>query len=161
MEPQATPGVIFVGIIIALVALMGIVMVVYKVALWLESSRNMSSTQHVPDYGEKRRERRSDAVEHDREQPGTSGGNVFQGLVEQIETLDDDTLLDILAQARDDNGEYRFAESKIGRFVGGRLEDRIAQVRAARGEDPPAPAGRMLNVNNERRIPFEPRRRSV
>jgi hypothetical protein len=66
-------------------------------------------------------------------------------------------LLDALSQVRTDDGEYRFAESRIGRFIGGRLEDRIAQVREVRGVEPP-PSGRTLKVRDaqgERVIPFE------
>jgi hypothetical protein len=76
---------------------------------------------------------RSYAVEQGSEQPGTGGAFHVPPLWEQLGTLSDDELLDILARVVDEDGEPRFAESKIGRFVGGRLEDRIAQVRAVRG----------------------------
>lgn len=31
------------------------------------------------------------------------------------------------------DGSYKYAESRIAKFIGGRTEDRIAQVRAIRG----------------------------
>jgi hypothetical protein len=71
--------------------------------------------------------------------------------------MDDDVLLEALSQVRNSDGEYRFAESRIGRFASGRLEDRIAQVRDARGVELPPPAGRMLQVRDaagERLIPM-------
>jgi len=63
-------------------------------------------------------------------------------------TLTDDQLLDILARVQFD-GDYRFAESKIGRFIGGRLEDRILQVRQIRD------GKRQIIINGVRSIPIE------
>lgn len=67
------------------------------------------------------------------EQAGTIDRNSVPDLAEQIGNTPDDDLLDILAQVRTVTGEYRYAESRIARFIGGRVEDRITQVRAARG----------------------------
>lgn len=102
-------------------------------------------------------EQRSYAVEQPRERPGTEAGNDVPGLADQLGTLDDDQLLDILAELRDEAGEYRFAESRVAKFIGGRVEDRLAQVRAVRGTEPPVPSGRVLRVRDEageRVIPF-------
>jgi hypothetical protein len=45
---------------------------------------------------------------------------------------------------------WNLAESRVGRFIGGRLEDRIDQVREVRGVDPaPAPPGRQLRIRDE------------
>lgn len=96
-----------------------------------------SSRAIVPASRENEREQRSDAMEH----AGNSAREHVPDLAETIGNMPDDLLLDILAQVRDGSGDYRFAESRIGRFIGGRLEDRIAQVREARGEETPARPG--------------------
>lgn len=102
-------------------------------------------------------EQRSDAAERPREPAGTEEGNAVPDLVEQLSQLDDDQLLDILAELRGADGEYRYAESRVAKFIGGRVEDRLAQVRDVRGTERPAPAGRLLRVRDnvgERVIPF-------
>jgi hypothetical protein len=102
-------------------------------------------------------EQRSHAVEQPREPSGTAVGNDGPDLVEQLEHLDDDALLDILAQLRGADGEYRYAESRVAKFIGGRVEDRLTQVRDVRGTEKPAPAGRLLKVRDragERVISF-------
>jgi hypothetical protein len=102
-------------------------------------------------------EQRSDAVERSTEPSGTEDGNVVPDLVEQLSALDDDALLDILARIHDADGEYRFAESRVAKFIPGRVEERLDQVRKVRHtEKPPAP-GRVLRVHDqagERVIPF-------
>lgn len=129
----------------------------YRRALVLQA---MSSRVLVPESSQNTAEQRSHAAERLAEQLGTDDGNTFRDIAEQIADADDDALLDILAQARDADGAYRFAESRIGRFIGGRLEDRIAQVRAARGvAASPAPQSRLLRVRDngapERYIPID------
>ena len=86
--------------------------------------------------------RDSHAVEPHTEQSGTS-------LVEQLEQLTDDELLDILARVRAGD-DWRWADSRIAKFVGGRTEDRVAAVREVRGKDalpaPPAPPVRTIMI---------------
>lgn len=95
-------------------------------------------------------EQRSHAVERPREHLGTEDGNDVPPLVELLGTLDDDALLDILAGLRGEDGAYRFAESRVAKFIGGRVEDRLAQVREVRGTEKPTPPGRILRVRDER-----------
>lgn len=82
---------------------------------------------------------RSYAVEPTLEPSGTEGGNRVPALVELLGTLSDDEWLDILARVSDASGKPKFADSRIAKFVGGRVEDRIAQVRDVRGNDAPLP----------------------
>lgn len=82
---------------------------------------------------ENNREQHSYAAERDREQPGTAYGNSVPALREQVGTLSDDALLAELALVLNDDGSFKYAESRIAKFIGGRTEDRIAQVRAVRG----------------------------
>lgn len=105
----------------------------------------------VPESGNNDAEQRSDAVEQPTEQAGTGVREHVPGLAEQLAALTDDQLLDVLARVPGEDGP-RFAESRIGRFVGGRLEDRIAQVRDVRGVVPEPKPGRVLtyHVNGER-----------
>lgn len=83
--------------------------------------------------------RRSDAVEQGWEPSGSEGGNSVPALWEQLGTLTDDELLDILARVKDSAGNPKFADSRIAKFVGGRVEDRTQQVRDVRGSAPPPP----------------------
>lgn len=64
--------------------------------------------------------------------PEHGTGTPFRSAIQSLEHADDTALLDILAAVRGADGEYRFAESRIAKFVGGRIEDRIIQVRRAR-----------------------------
>lgn len=108
-----------------------------------------SISDDVPENNQRRAEQRSYAVEQGAEQVGTGSMEHVPSLVEQLEQLSDDALLDILARVQDEDGEARFAESRIGRFIGGRLEDRIAEVRKVRGVlPPPAPPERVLRVRD-------------
>ena len=52
-----------------------------------------------------------------------------------LSTLPDDEFIDTLAQMTNPDGSWRYAESRIGKFAPGRLEDRIEQVRRVRGTD--------------------------
>lgn len=120
-------------------------------------ARYMSTPGPVPVLQENNTEQHSDAAEQPTEHPGTEGAEYVPGLVEQLAALDDDALLEALALVQTEDGEYRFAESRVGRFVGGRLEDRIEQVRAVRGVETPPPPGRTLRVRDtegERVIPY-------
>lgn len=89
---------------------------------------------------------RSDAVEQDREQPGTGNGNSVPDPVALLEQLSDDALLDILARVKLPSGGERFADSRIAKFIGGRVEDRVEQVRAVRAKPAPPPQGRAIPV---------------
>lgn len=93
-------------------------------------------------------EQRSYAVEQRAELPGTEDGNDVPDVLELLEQADDDQLLDILAGLRGEDGGYRFAESRVAKFIGGRVEDRLAQVREIRGTE--KPPGRLLRVRDER-----------
>lgn len=93
-----------------------------------------SSRATVPASRQNEREHGSDAVERSMEPPV---GTAFQIAIDYLEQCDDDALLNILAQLQDGD-DYRFAESRIAKFIPGRVEDRLAQVRDARGEPPKA-----------------------
>lgn len=82
---------------------------------------------------------RSYAMEQGLEPSGTQTGNPVPAIWEQLGTLSDDQLLDILARVKTPTGEYKYADSRIAKFVGGRVEDRVAQVRDVRGTEPPPP----------------------
>ncbi len=63
-------------------------------------------------------------------------GNLFPtdtAVIAYLGTLSETALLDILACVRQDD-TWAFAESRIGKFIPGRVEDNIARVRAVRGE---------------------------
>jgi hypothetical protein len=60
-------------------------------------------------------------------------------LWEQLEQLSDDELLDVFARMRDASGNPKYADSRIAKFIGGRVEDRTNQVRDVRGSVPPPP----------------------
>lgn len=121
----------------------------------------MSSAEGVPDDAQSDSSQRSYAVERSREPSGTAGGNIVPDLVERLGTLDDDDVLDILSRLKDEAGEYRYAESRIAKFIPGRVEDRLAQVRAARGTEAPPPVVvrelRVRDTDGERAIPFATR----
>lgn len=89
------------------------------------------------------REQRSYAVEPNPEHSGTEVGNAVPGFREQLGTLADDVLLRELALVVNEDGTFKYAESRIAKFIGGRVEDRIAQVRAVRGTPAPAKAARV------------------
>jgi hypothetical protein len=102
-------------------------------------------------------EQRSYAAERSTEPSGTQPSEPVPDLAEQLAELDDDELLNILALLPGEDDDYRFAESRIAKFIPGRVEDRLAQVRDARGTTRPAPPGRMLRVRDqagERVIPI-------
>lgn len=94
----------------------------------------------VPALGENSQERRSYAVEQDREPSGTPSLFPVPAVVERLERASDDELLTILAQLQTPEGDERFADSRIAKFIGGRIEDRVAQVRAVREKQAPQPA---------------------
>jgi hypothetical protein len=103
-------------------------------------------------------EHRSDAVGQSWNSAELSSGTSFRSVVEYLEQCDDDMLLDILAQLAGVDGDYRFAESRVAKFIPGRVEDRLAQVRAVRNTTPPPPPGRQLRVRDaegERLIPMD------
>lgn len=89
---------------------------------------------------------RSDAVEQDREPLGTGNGNSVPDPVALLEQLSDDELLDILARVKLPTGGERFADSRIAKFIGGRVEDRVEQVRVVRAKPAPQPQGRAIPV---------------
>lgn len=108
-------------------------------------------------------EQRSNAVERSTEQPGTYPAELVPILVEHLATLDDDVLLDILALLPGEDDGYRFAESRVAKFIPGRVEDRLTQVRDIRGTQKPPPPGRQLRVKDERgerMIPIAPSKAS-
>lgn len=93
----------------------------------------MSRRVAVPPPAQTGRERYSYAAEQPAEQAGTEGRELFRTLAEQLSALSEDDRLTVYALMIDDDGEYIYADSRIGRMSGGRLEDRIAQVRNVRG----------------------------
>lgn len=78
-------------------------------------------------------EPRSYAVGQRTEQTGTADRNAVPSLSEHMGTLSDDALLAELALVTNADGTLKYAESRIAKFIGGRVEDRIAQVRVVRG----------------------------
>jgi hypothetical protein len=122
--------------------------------------RVMSRGAPVPDGRDNAREHGSYAAEPDREPSGTGGREPIPALAEQLTALDDNEVLAVLALIESEDGEYRYADSRIAKFIPGRVEDRIDQVRAVRGvEAELAPPGRLLRVRDEkgeRVIPFSP-----
>jgi len=116
---------------------------------WLVDWRprpNMSSQAPIPLAHQSEREHRSDAAEQPMERPA---GTSFHSVIAFLEQLDDDGRLDILAQLRDEDGEWLYAESRVAKFIGGRTEDRISQVREVRGiPDPPKPGEYRTPVAN-------------
>ena len=118
----------------------------------------MSSNEAVPDNNTIKREQRSKAVEPSWNDTELSPGTSFRSVIDYLEQCDDDMLLDILAQLQNDAGDYRYAESRVAKFIGGRVEDRLAQVRAVRDTAPPLSPGRQLRVRDEqgeRLIPMD------
>lgn len=111
---------------------------------------DMSTSAGVPAIEQNDGSRRSAAVEHDREQPGTAPVFRRSEGIAWLEQMSDDELLDILAMLETANGDERFSDSRIAKFIGGRIEDRIAQVRDTREKDAPAPTPL-------RAIPLRPR----
>jgi hypothetical protein len=99
----------------------------------------MPSRAAISDLASSGSSRRSPAVEHSLEQAGSGGAFRVPALWEQLEQLSDDELLDILARMKDSQGNPKYADSRIAKFIGGRVEDRVAQVRDVRGKDPPPP----------------------
>lgn len=97
-----------------------------------EGSQNM-----VPPQG--------NAMEPDREPTPGNGFPADTQVVAFLGTLSDSALLDILAQVKQGE-QWAFAESRIGKFIPGRVEDNIALVRRVRGEAAPSPA-RIIRVN--------------
>lgn len=92
---------------------------------------------------------RSPALDRTSEQTGSGGAFHVPALWEQLGTLSDDELLDILARVKDANGNPKYADSRIAKFIGGRVEDRTNQVRDVRGTElPPPKAPAVLRVRD-------------
>lgn len=103
-------------------------------------------------------EHRSYAAEQSRNDAEPTTGTSFRSVFDYLEQCDDDMLLDILAQLTGADGDYRFAESRIAKFIPGRDEDRLAQVRAVRDTEPPPSPGRQLilrDARGERAVPMD------
>lgn len=86
--------------------------------------------------------------------PHRNNGNIeISEVAELLSNLTEDELLTALALIRNVDSSWRYAESRVAKFAPGRDDDRLAQVRAARGDPPkPAPSVRQINVNNGRAI---------
>jgi len=97
-------------------------------------------------------EQRPQAVEQAGDEPEQGRRNMFQDHVAAVSKMTDDQRLALLALLTDDDGEWLYAETRVARFIGGRVEDRQSQIRAIRGEDAPPPEpGRVIphRVNGE------------
>lgn len=72
---------------------------------------------------------------------------------EQLSTMSNDEILYVMTMLRRNDGSYRFTEKRIAKFIGGRIEDRVAQVRAVREKHAPAPQaqGRAIPVSHRGR----------
>ena len=106
----------------------------------------VASAASVPAQAQNGEEWRSDPVERGSEQSGTGNGNSVPDPVALLEQLSDDALLDLLARVKLPSGGERFADSRIAKFIGGRVEDRVEQVRAVRAKPAPPPQGRAIPV---------------
>lgn len=92
--------------------------------------------------------RRSYAVEPSLKPSGSGGAFRVPTIAEQLEQLSEDELLVELARVRDINGNPKYADSRIAKFIGGRVEDRVAQVRDVRGTEPPQKPAAQLRVRD-------------
>jgi hypothetical protein len=87
------------------------------------------------------------AMEPDQEPPVGNPFPTEQAVIGFLGTCSDAALLDILAQVKQGE-QWAFAESRIGKFIPGRVEDNIALVRQARGAPAPdPPPARIIRVN--------------
>lgn len=119
--------------------------------------RIMSRYAAVPVAEENTREHGSYAAEPFAELTRTVGAELVPYLAELLSDLDDDQVLEVLARVTDSDGDPRYAESTIAKFIPGRVADRLDQVRAVRGTAPPPPVGRVLKIRDsagERLIPY-------
>jgi hypothetical protein len=110
---------------------------------------HMSSQPSVPLPAQRLTERGSYAVEPSWERDGSP--SVFQvpTIAELLEQLSEDDLLAELALMKDANGNPKYADSRIAKFIGGRVEDRVKQVRDVRGaEAPPSKPAAQLRVRD-------------
>lgn len=89
------------------------------------------------------------------EQLGTEAGNTVPfsvpALVKALTELSDDELLTVLAALPGESDDYRFADSRLAKFIGGRVEDRQNQVRELRGKELPLPPGRKMEIQQNGR----------
>ena len=92
---------------------------------------------------------RSYAVEPNWERDGSPAALQVPTIAELLEQLSDDELLAEMALVKDANGKLKYADSRIAKFIGGRVEDRITQVRDVRGtEAPPRKPPAVLRVRD-------------
>lgn len=116
-----------------------------------------SSSASVPITGENLREPHSAAVEQGGNEAGTLARNIVPGsLVGRMNDLPDSELFGALALLTDPSGAWRFADSRLARFAGGRVSDRLDEIRALRNEagpatEPPPPAGMHITPYAHRR----------
>jgi hypothetical protein len=111
--------------------------------------RTMSSQPSVPLPAQRLTERGSYAVEPSWDRDGTPAAFQVPTIAELLEQLSDDDLLAELALMKDANGNPKYADSRIAKFIGGRVEDRVKQVRDVRGtEAPPALPAAQLRVRD-------------
>lgn len=111
----------------------------HRAALGALFARYVEVRMPVPASGDNGAERRPQALEQGWDGPEQGRRNMFPDHVAAVSKMTDDQVLTLLALATDEDGEWRYAETRVARFVGGRVEDRQAQVRAIRGEPEPAP----------------------
>jgi len=127
---------------------------------WMPIARQVMSRllAAVPERRPRASERRSHAAGQHGNGVERSQGTAFRSVIMYLEQCDDDLLLDILAQLTTVDGDYRFAESRVAKFIPGRVEDRLSAVRAVRDTAPPPPSVRLLRVRDadgERMIPID------
>jgi hypothetical protein len=124
--------------------------------------RFMLRWQGIPTIRTDQLEYRSYAVEAPTEPAGTEVVEPIptrESFIKWFESLSDNERLEVLASIRNEDGTYSYAESRVGKFIGGRVEDRIAQVRRLRDLPIPIKQGRILHIRDvagERSIPWEP-----
>lgn len=105
----------------------------------------------IPDVHHGEREQRSQAAEHDRERPGTGEAERVPALVKLLAALSDAELLEVLALLPGEDEDFRFADSRLAKFIPGRVADNLAEVRVVRDKEAPPPPGRYIPVRDNGR----------
>lgn len=121
-----------------------------------------SSRAGVPAAGTNGRSRLSAAVEQDGNEWEQDGGIAVPGsLVARVQAMPEGELMGMLALLTDENGDWRYSDSRLAKFAGGRVADRMEQIRelreGVRPSEPPEPkrAIPMRHNGSERMVAIE------
>lgn len=156
MSSDQTIDFVIAFVLVGLVAAGLVSLLIGKVLDWRDALMSRASSS-VPAAAGSAGTPQFHAEERPREPSGTVTWNDVLSIAEHLSTLDDDALLAVLALVEDSGGDPRFAESRVAKFIPGKVEDRLNQVRKIRGTTPPPPPGRSLKVRDaagERVIPY-------